>query len=154
MSLLCQPDCIFRSQRFFDPSEAARCRFQERLGELASEFVVAAADVVQSLHYSMVGGLGQARDGRESGLEFGLADGFGEVVVEARGEAALTIALHGVGRQGQNLHVVSPLGLALTYGPDCLETVHPGHLQVHEDDIEVIGLERFERLESVRGNDH
>ena len=45
-------------------------------------------------------------------------------------------------------------GLALANGPECLEAVHLGHLQVHEDDIEIADLERSSGLQAVGGDDH
>ena len=87
-------------------------------------------------------------------MELGLPDGLGKVAVEARFEAAIAVTLHGMGRQGRDVDVASRRGLALSNGPECLEAVHRGHLQIHEDGVEIVGLERLEHLKAVRDDDY
>ena len=53
MSFLSQLPRIARPQGFLNPGQAARCGFQKRRGELACEFVVAAANVFQSVDHGM-----------------------------------------------------------------------------------------------------
>ena len=99
-------------------------------------------------------GLSRRLERPEGGLEVGLADRLGEIAVEAGGQAALAIALHGVGRQRDDRHVAAAFSLALANRPERLEAVHLGHLQVHQDDVEAGCLERGEGRAAVRGDDH
>ena len=70
------------------------------------------------------------------------ADRLGDVAVEAGGQAALAVPLHGVGGQGDDREVRprAPLGLPDRGGR--LEAVHLGHLHVHQDQVERPSFQR------------
>ena len=59
-------------------------------------------------------------------------DRLGQMAVAARGQATLGIALHGVGRQGQDRTGVA----AVAQGARRLVAVHFRHVDVHEDHVE------------------
>lgn len=74
----------------------------------------------------------------EGGGELVEADGFAEVVVHAGGEALLAVAVDGVGGEGDDpgTGIVGLEGVATAELAGGLEAVHPGHLDVEEDDVE------------------
>ena len=63
--------------------------------------------------------------------QVGDVDGLGHVVVAAGVEAALAVAGHGVGRQGDDRG--RPAVLPKPFGG--LDAVHVGHLDVHQNDL-------------------
>ena len=68
--------------------------------------------------------------------EIPAVDGLGRVVVTARVQAALSIAGHGVGGQRDDR-----AGVAVTAEQSRrLIAIHHGHLHIHEDDVERVGL--------------
>src|ERR1700722_5352276 len=84
-------------------------------------------------------GAGELRDGggemaAEDRYHFGFVDGFGEVVVHAGFDAALTIGLQGVRGHGDDDDAaIGWLGAADFFGG--LVAVHDRHLTIHEDEI-------------------
>jgi hypothetical protein len=81
------------------------------------------------------------------------ADGLGEVAVHAGGEAALAIALHGVGRHGDDGHMFARLPLALSQQPRGGEAVQLRHLHVHQHEVEGFAGECVQRFAAVVRND-
>ncbi|MFM1941794.1 MAG: hypothetical protein RI897_776 [Verrucomicrobiota bacterium] len=91
----------------------------------------------------------------EDGVQFSGVDGFGEVVIHACAEAVFAVAVHGVGGHGDDGDGGWGGGRGVGGGADCpggFESIHDGHLAVHED--EVIGgiAEHFEGFLAVRGD--
>ena len=79
-------------------------------------------------------------------------DRFGNVIVHARLETALAVALHGVGGHGDDGDLgIGDCGSARTNGRGGLETVHDRHLHVHEH--QVIG-NRFQGLDGLAAVAH
>ena len=79
----------------------------------------------------------EAVDGREEGRDL---ERLGDVPVHPGFEAALAVALHGVGRHGDDRDVLTARGpLALADRGGGLEAVHLRHLHVHEDQVERLG---------------
>ncbi len=69
-------------------------------------------------------------------------------------QAFFAVLSHGVGGDGDD----RDSGLDAAHGPDCrcdFETVHVGHLDVHQNDLEVVGLDRRHRTPAIlsRRND-
>ena len=71
----------------------------------------------------------------------------------AGGEALLFGALHGVSSHGDDRHVAAPQCFVVAYGGGGFQTVHFGHLNVHEDHVEGFGLPRGERGLCASGAD-
>ena len=63
-------------------------------------------------------------------------EGLGDVVVHARFQAALPVAFHGMGGHRDDGDVAARLLLTRAQETGGLETVHLGHLNVHEDEVE------------------
>ena len=61
-------------------------------------------------------------------------DGLGDVVVHAQGQATVPLFHHGVGGHGQDRQVAEPGLQAQAAGG--FVTVHDGHLQIHEHQVE------------------
>jgi len=75
---------------------------------------------------------------------------FAQVAVEADLEAAPPAIIVVVGREGINLTWrFAADGLQLADCPQCLETIHDRHFQVHENDIGVINPAQFEGRASI-----
>ena len=80
--------------------------------------------------------------------------GLREVLVEARGEAFLAVALHGAGRHGDDRDVPPGRLLALADQRGRLEAAEVGHLHVHQHQVEGLGVVRGQRLQSILGHGH
>ena len=66
-------------------------------------------------------------------------------------QAALAVALHGVGRQGDDRDVPAGRRSRRADGGGRLEAVHLGHLHVHQDQVERLAASRaVERLAGRR----
>src|SRR5687768_2152672 len=78
---------------------------------------------------------------------------FGEIFVEARIEAALTVLGHGMRGDRDDRDVPLRHELRAPDGRRRLEAVHLRHLDVHQDEIELLPLQRVERALSA-GHDH
>src|ERR671924_658651 len=84
--------------------------------------------------------------------ETACVDGLRDVPVASGGERALRVSLHCVRRQGHD-DDVPRRGIALETARQ-LETVHPWHLQVHQDQRGLEDLQYFERALGIeRGLD-
>lgn len=59
-------------------------------------------------------------------------DRLGQVVIHADGQATFSIALHGVGRDGDDGKVAAGLGVPASDRDGGFEAVHNGHLDVHK----------------------
>ena len=76
------------------------------------------------------------------------ADRLGQVTVHASGQAGLAVALHGVGRHGDDVDVAARR-------PDAtcrFEAIHLGHLHVHQDEVVRQRRHSLDGFEPVRGN--
>ena len=97
-------------------------------------------------------GIGAA-DGGGDGLEQLLgADRLGDIGVHAGLQAAFAVAFHGVRGDRHDGDVVPGLLLAGADGGRGIVAVQLGHLDVHQDQIEVFGFERRQRFAAVGGN--
>src|SRR3954466_1066829 len=72
----------------------------------------------------------------------------GHVVIHANGQTAFTISAHRMRRQ-RNDGNVSTRRLATTYLARRLDTVHLGHLYVHEDQVELLTLASLDSSATV-----
>ena len=91
-----------------------------------------------------------SRHKRFNGLEeLDGRNGFGDIVIHPGCQAALAITLGGVSRHGNNRDMAAVLFFDLTNFAGGLETIHFGHLNVHQYDIEGIRVKRFHRLLTV-----
>src|SRR5437660_10193812 len=73
-------------------------------------------------------------------VEFLRSNGFAEISVHSRSQTSLAITSHGV--RGKGDHFLMDFGSFFLF-PDChrgLKTIYFGHLQVHENQIEVPSL--------------
>jgi hypothetical protein len=92
------------------------------------------------------------RDGRfECRDEFVDVNRLCQVTVHAGGQAAFTIALHGVRGQRNDWYVPAAFGLVPSDRRSRLEPIHLRHLHVHEDDVEtrLTGLQRCDRQAAI-----
>src|SRR6266404_5798803 len=64
-------------------------------------------------------------------------DGFGYVLVHAGFEASFAIAVHGVRGHGNDGSVSSAHLLLVADTPGGLETIHFGHMHIHDDQIKL-----------------
>ena len=86
----------------------------------------------------------------EDGDDFGFVDGFGDVVVHAGIEAALAVALHGVGGHGDDDDAaIGRLGAADLFGG--LVAVHHRHLAIHKDEVVAIAGDHIDSFFPVGG---
>ena len=132
-------------------------RLQERTGELAGELAITFADGIEPGNHRVTGTLVAGAvtfTGPEGCLQIALANGFGQVTVEAGRQTALAVALHGVGRQGEDRYVPFASRFAQPDRLNRFEAVHLRHLHVHENDVELTGVECIERLAAVGCDDH
>ncbi len=76
--------------------------------------------------------------GRTATVEFGGLHGFHDVAVHAGLQTAVAVALHGVGGHGDDGQM---LGVRLPPADlgGGFQTVHLGHLDIHQDEIEGAG---------------
>jgi hypothetical protein len=81
------------------------------------------------------------------------ADGFGEVIIDPRVEAALDVRTHGVGCQRDNDGVVIDVLLVLANAWGGFVAVHIGHQAVHEDEIPGLFLVAFDSFDPIFGDD-
>jgi len=88
----------------------------------------------------------------DDGEEFGGANRLGDVSVHARGETVFEVAFEGVGVHGHDGDVGAGEFLALANEARGLVAVHVGHLDVHEDEVEVAGLPGLDGEKSVGGD--
>lgn len=82
-------------------------------------------------------------------IEKALVDGLGDVSIHAGGEAGDSVGFLGLGRKRDDRQP-RQAGLAPD-APGDFETVHFGHLHVHEHDIEVGRFQPGERLAAAAG---
>lgn len=95
------------------------------------------------------GGFEVASDGGEHCIG---VDGFGDVIIHAGGDAAVAFFCGGVGGHGDDGERVEAFFRA-DFGSG-LVAVHLGHLEVHEDEVEGVGvgLEGLDGLETIIGD--
>ena len=79
-------------------------------------------------------------------------DRLGDVPVHARGQAAIAVTVHGMGRHGDDRDPPPRLRLAEPDGGRGLHPVHHGHLDVHQDHVEPVVLQHADRLLAVAGH--
>jgi hypothetical protein len=84
----------------------------------------------------------------QGGDDFRFVDGLRNVVVHTGGDAAIAIALHGVGGHGHDDVALSGCFTAANFG-GCLIAVHHRHLTVHEDDVVSHILDHFDSFRAV-----
>ena len=65
-------------------------------------------------------------------------DRLGDIIVHARGQAALAVVGQGVGGHGHDGDMPAPALLLLANPPRGLKAVHLRHLHVHENDVEAV----------------
>ena len=78
-------------------------------------------------------------------------DGLGQIIVHARRQTGVAIALHGIGGHGDDHHIA----LARRQAADNAgggQSVHARHLHVHEDQIVVAALDQGDRLAAIVGH--
>ena len=81
------------------------------------------------------------------------SDRLGEITVHSRVQTTFSIAFHGVGGYGDDGRVRAVF-FGLSDGLRRLETVHVGHLYVHQDKIKTMRPELLDRFVPVVGHDH
>ena len=64
------------------------------------------------------------------------ANRFGDVIIHAGGEALLAISRHRVRGHGNDRDMRGPALLVAAYGGGGLQSVHFGHVHIHQDDVE------------------
>ena len=83
--------------------------------------------------------------------------GFDDVAVHSRRQATFLVAFHGVGGHGDDRQVSAGGLLPRADDPGGLETIHVGHLHIHQDQIESAGarlVQGGQRFSPVPGDDH
>src|SRR6056297_3348705 len=79
-------------------------------------------------------------------------DRFGNVSIHATGQALFAVAVHGMGGEGDNRSpAISRLFFRRAQLAGSLITIHFGHLDVHQDQIKILGSDRFEGFYAVVG---
>ena len=78
----------------------------------------------------------------------------GEIIVHAGLQAAIPVALHGVGGHGDDRRPGPAVGLAVPNRPGRLEAIHDRHLNIHQHDVERFAIHRRKRLLPVTNNGH
>ncbi len=81
-------------------------------------------------------------------------DRLGDIAVHARLQAALPIALDGVGSHRDDRDVPACPPLSLADAGRRLEAIHLGHLHVHQDQVEGLLLPGGEGLLAIAGDVH
>ena len=71
--------------------------------------------------------------------QLGQADRLGEVTIEASGETALAVSLHGVRGHRDDGNAADVGGGLGADRRDRLESVHDRHVNIHQDNVEVFG---------------
>ena len=99
--------------------------------------------------FSWVGGALARLDVEERLPELADLERLADVTIHAGLEAALAVAAHRKGGHGDNWDVGFAAALARADRRGRLEAVELGHLDVHEDEIERVALERVEDLAAV-----
>ncbi len=66
---------------------------------------------------------------------------------------ALPVPFHGMGRHGNNRYMFTVGGFFGPNGLGCLEPVHFGHLNIHQNKIEFFMGQRFDGLAAVCNDD-
>ncbi len=87
-------------------------------------------------------------------IEFPGVDGLGEVAIHARGEAALTVAFHGMSRQRNDRQVRSAGAFFLAKCGGGFEPVHLRHLHIHQHEVKAFLLDGLERFASIGRQDN
>src|SRR5579863_1275187 len=94
----------------------------------------------------------QVGSGDEGMIEFFWPDRFRDVAVHARREALLTVTTHGMRRESYYANSLAAFFLILADHSSGFEAVHDGHLHVHQNNIELEGLESFDCFEAIVSN--
>src|SRR5207302_5621578 len=82
------------------------------------------------------------------------ADRFTEVRIHAAIEAPLPVTFHGIAGHGNDRNVMASDFFALTNDSRRLETIHLRHLDIHENDVESLSMERLQRLRTIVSDLH
>lgn len=82
--------------------------------------------------------LGNGDEFVDDRIEFVGADRLGDVAIHARFFAAIAVAFHGMGRHGDDGDVDTRGFLSLADGASCFEAIEDRHLNVHQDDVELV----------------
>jgi len=82
------------------------------------------------------------------------AERLGQIVIHARLEALLLIARHDMGGNGNDRHMLAGGLFKLPDGGGCLKAVHPRHLYIHQDKINLLALENGHGLLAIAGYLH
>ena len=77
----------------------------------------------------------------------------GEIPDHARVLRLITIALHGAGGERDDGDLPAILPLPGANEPRGLETIHFGHVDVHQDRVEELLFEAIDRLDTIVRND-
>ncbi len=85
-------------------------------------------------------------------IEFPCANGFGEVSIHPRLQAALPIAFHGMGGKGHDGRVNARMIFVFANLSGCFEPIHFGHLHVHQHHIIGLRFERFHCQQTILNN--
>jgi len=80
------------------------------------------------------------------------ADGFGEIIVHASGEALLAVAIEHMRGDGDDRHPMARAAFDLADRPACLQAVHHGHGNIHQDHARPAGAEKRHRLLTITDN--
>ena len=91
---------------------------------------------------------------RQHGVQRLGAVGLGQIIIHAGGPAALGVALHGAGSQGDHRQVPLAAGFALAQGGSGRIAVEHRHLAIHQDEIDRLAGQAVERLLTVAGGEH
>ena len=91
---------------------------------------------------------------RQDVAQIGFREWFGKVVVEAGGNAGIAVAGERIRRERDHRHLCgyrerTKGTTAVADVPQCLESIHFGHLAVHQHHIEAVVGEHFKRLPAV-----
>src|SRR5580704_5154374 len=81
-------------------------------------------------------------------------DGLAYVVIHSGDDAFFSIAIHGAGGHGDDRDVSATGTFTRSNGGGGFETIHLGHLHIHEDEVERFAIQRRQSLEPVIGNHH
>ena len=93
----------------------------------------------------------RALDGRQQIIG---AERLREIRVHPGLETTFTISGHGVRRHGNDRQVRASRSLALANESRGFETVHLWHLHVHQDKVELLRRDAFDRFAARPGDDH
>ena len=78
----------------------------------------------------------------------------GNVIIHTGFQAAFLVPQHRMSRHGDDGDVFSGLAFDLPNGLCRLQTVHPGHLNIHQDEIKHLLLDRLKSFRAVSRHTH